>query len=228
MFLGNVKKAIIACAVLTGFQQICYANLERLYGHWIDTATYNRIVANPENTLANAGILIPYDWFVWNRREMREEYGDIEAHRLYFVNKVEWISENEAKIMFIHHINNSQSEQVRMIIQVVSDDVINIFSDSHRDKPRVLHRITNWQKKPVQTGLINMNGVRMYVKPDVQSDAWLVFNEYCKVEVIGRSIEKQTIGGVEAYWYEVRWDYEIDGWVFGAYLDLEDPDYFDG
>jgi hypothetical protein len=33
VFLDNVKKAVLVCIVLTGFQQFCHAELERLYGY---------------------------------------------------------------------------------------------------------------------------------------------------------------------------------------------------
>jgi hypothetical protein len=46
------------------------------------------------------------------------------------------------------------------------------------------------------------------------------FNSGDKVKVIGMSTEKQKIDGMESVWYRIQTDAHVEGWVFGAYVDL--------
>jgi hypothetical protein len=153
---------------------------------------------------------------------MKERYYDRERREECIVDKVEWISDRETRIMFAQPRSGSAYKPPDIVVQIVFDDVIKILSGPKNDKIKTLYRILDHSKKPVQIGVINTDGIGFHVKPNLESDVWLLLNEYYEVEVLGRSAEKEKIGKREAYWYEVRFtsDYTIDGWVFGAYLDF--------
>jgi hypothetical protein len=228
VFFGNVKRVVLACTVLAGLQQFCYAELERFYGYWAESKTYERTIANPGDAHMNRlNMAASMGMFRWNEQEKKEEYYELEGNRC-IVDTVEWMSDRDLVIKFVQPRNDFQFKPANMIIHVVADNIIKVLSGPYSNESKTFYRLSNLLKKPVQTGVINTGGVRLRVRPDVQSDVLLLCRENLKFEVIGRSAAKEKIGEVEAYWYEVRWDYVIDGWVFGAYLDLEDPDYFDG
>jgi hypothetical protein len=53
VFLGSIRKAVLVCVALAGFQQFCHAELERFYGCWAESGTYNRTIVNSENVRMN-------------------------------------------------------------------------------------------------------------------------------------------------------------------------------
>ena len=67
--------------------------------------------------------------------------------------------------------------------------------------------------------IINSNNVNFRKTPTmVDSNIFREFNLYEEIRVLQRSDFKQTIGNVNAYWYKVRADDDIEGWVYGQYL----------
>jgi hypothetical protein len=73
---------------------------------------------------------------------------------------------------------------------------------------------------PSTLGVINDTRVRFRTLPNLSSGTLLFFNPGDKVEIVGKSEEKQKIGGMEAYWYKVRWEKRLVGWVYGAYINI--------
>jgi hypothetical protein len=226
VFFANVKRLILTCIVLSGLQQFCYAELERFYGYWAESETYKRTIANPGDVHMNLlNMSSSMGMFRWNEQERKEEYYELEGNRC-IVEKVEWMSDRDMVIKFVQPRNDFQFKPADMIIHVVADNIIKVLSGPYSNTSKTFYRLSNLLKKPVQTGVINAGGVRFRVRPDLQSDVLMLREGNFKVEVIGRSAEKEKIGDIEAYWYEVRHEYVIDGWVFGAYLELDGPDYF--
>ncbi|MDA3849919.1 MAG: SH3 domain-containing protein [Spirochaetaceae bacterium] len=41
------------------------------------------------------------------------------------------------------------------------------------------------------------------------------------VEILGQSATEETIGSNTGYWYRVKTSDGLDGWVFGAFLELQ-------
>jgi hypothetical protein len=41
-----------------------------------------------------------------------------------------------------------------------------------------------------------------------------------KVEILETGQEKQNIGGMESVWYRIRTAANVEGWIFGAYIDV--------
>jgi hypothetical protein len=224
VFSGNVKRVVLVCIALAGFQQFCHAELEQIYGYWVDSTTYDRIVANSENErIGEMNMIGLLAMFRWDPRNLKEEYYALSEGEKQIVDKVEWVSEREIRIMFAKPQRGTSPKPPDIVVQIVFDDVIKVFSGPNNDQVKLLYRILNFLKKPVQRAVINADGVRFRVKPNLESDIWLVLNEDYGVDVLGRSAEKQKIGNLEAYWYEVRYDGIFDGWVFGAYLDFQGP-----
>jgi hypothetical protein len=160
--------------------------------------------------------------FRWDSRSLKDAYYTT-GIGTSIVDKVECVSEREIRIMFAQPQRGVSPKPPDIVVQIVFDDVIKIFSGPNNDQVKLLYRISNSLKEPVQRAAINADGVRFRVKPNLESDIWLLFNEGYGVEVLGRSAEKEKIGNIEAYWYEVRYDRIFDGWVFGAYLDFRGP-----
>jgi hypothetical protein len=71
-----------------------------------------------------------------------------------------------------------------------------------------------------QTGVINDARVRLRAQPNLKSEVLAYFNFGDNVKVIGTSAEKQNIDGMESVWYRIRTNAHVEGWVFGAYVDL--------
>jgi hypothetical protein len=193
---------------------------------------YDRTIANHGDMLSVMFAFGPSSsTFLRSAKDMAERYYDDERREECIVDKVEWVSERKLRIMFAQPRRDSPYKPPDIVVQIIFDDVIKVLSGPNNDQVKLLYRISSFLKEPVQRAFINADGVRFRVKPNVESDIWLLFDEGYRVEVLGWSAGKEKIGNVEAYWYEVRCyieGFKIDGWVFGSYLDLEDPDYFDG
>jgi hypothetical protein len=71
-----------------------------------------------------------------------------------------------------------------------------------------------------QTGVINDARVRLRAQSNLKSEVLAYFNSGDNVKVIGTSAEKQNIDSMESVWYRIKTDAHIEGWVFGAYVDL--------
>jgi len=117
-----------------------------------------------------------------------------------------------------------------IVLEYISRDLFRVISSVYNGDPNLdyLFRISDFAKKTQAKGRINDYGVRFRNKPELTSDVWLHFDFGEEVDILDISAEKQTIGELEAYWYEVRLNYpdtlgdgSLDGWVFGAYLDVE-------
>jgi len=116
-----------------------------------------------------------------------------------------------------------------IVLEYVSRDVFRVISSPYNGNPNLdyLYRISDFAKKPQAKGRINNYGVRLRNRPELTSDIWFNLDFEEKIEIIGMSEEKHIIGELEAYWYEVRVNFpnfgggSLDGWVFGAYLDVE-------
>ena len=70
-------------------------------------------------------------------------------------------------------------------------------------------------------GIINDDRVRLRKKFGIGSPVMrlLVLGE--QVDITGKSVRREVIGDVSAYWYEVRCKDNSTGWVYGQYVDLK-------
>jgi hypothetical protein len=132
-------------------------------------------------------------------------------------------------IMHIDHVQhfpprNSNELSEEEIVERLKDDYEKLIFDAIFKKV-----ITKKEKRSQATGVINNNEVRLRAKPELSGDILFNLDDREKIEIIGISENKHKNGEKEEYWYEVRIkykkifgderDYDIEGWIFGAYID---------
>jgi hypothetical protein len=69
-------------------------------------------------------------------------------------------------------------------------------------------------------GVIIQDGTALRVDPIVYSSRILLFNRAETVEIIEKSKEKSSAGSMTDYWYKVRNNSGINGWIFGPNLKI--------
>jgi hypothetical protein len=65
--------------------------------------------------------------------------------------------------------------------------------------------------------VVNDTNVNFRHEPVLENNVIRKFNLYEKVQVLQRSDFKQSIKGVNAYWYKVRSENGTEGWIFGQF-----------
>jgi hypothetical protein len=69
-------------------------------------------------------------------------------------------------------------------------------------------------------GVLNDDRVRIRAEPNLSGEIKGVVNRMDKVEILEGGLEKQKIGDMESIWYRIRTAGNVEGWVFGAYIDI--------
>jgi len=122
-----------------------------------------------------------------------------------------------------------------IVLEFITKDLLKVISWPYYSKEDYLCRIYDPALKPATKGTINNRNVRFRAFPELSGNIWFNLDYKEKVEILGISEEKQIIGDLEAYWYKVRITHKgfedfqngrnkIDGWVFGAYVDVDDKE----
>jgi hypothetical protein len=70
-------------------------------------------------------------------------------------------------------------------------------------------------------GVITSSHLRLRSKPSVTSQALTTLWRGYVLEILSRKPQKEEIEELFDYWYQIRYD-GLQGWVFGAYLELYD------
>lgn len=70
-------------------------------------------------------------------------------------------------------------------------------------------------------GVITSSHLRLRNKPSVESQALTTLWRGYVLEIISRKQQKEVVDELFDYWYQIRYD-GLQGWVFGAYLELYD------
>ncbi len=79
----------------------------------------------------------------------------------------------------------------------------------------------DWGFVNVRDGIMNDGGVRVRLHPGTSE---LILGQVEKgsiVKILEETAEKQTIGGQTASWYKVKLTNGLIGWVFGAFVDIQ-------
>lgn len=72
------------------------------------------------------------------------------------------------------------------------------------------------------TAKVTASGLRMRDNPiTTNSTVVASLNQGTIVEILGQSATEETIGGNTAYWFRIRTPEGLDGWVFGAFLEMQ-------
>jgi hypothetical protein len=69
-------------------------------------------------------------------------------------------------------------------------------------------------------GILNDDRVRVRSEPNLTGAVLGVVNRGDKVEILEAGREKQKIGDMESVWYKIQTNTNIEGWIFGAYIDM--------
>lgn len=69
-------------------------------------------------------------------------------------------------------------------------------------------------------GVLNDSHVRVRQSPNLQAQVLETLRKGYNVEVLERSGARMKIGQTEDYWYKIRTAAGVEGWAYGAYLDL--------
>jgi hypothetical protein len=197
-----------------------------LNGIWLSRNIYNSVVNNSEDRHLNNLTMIE-DRFQISWDEIKKEGGFRRGNDIYRIQRME-ISKDEIKMVYV-------PGKQEIIFKVISHDVLQVLA--HPYYSIFVHRIFDPAKPPIQWGTINDERVRFRNKPELSSGVWYYLRKGERVEIIGRSEEKQKIGEMEDYWYEIcissggssrekdglaRGGFFLSGWVYGAYIDIED------
>jgi hypothetical protein len=204
------------------------SDLGVLNGIWLSRNIYNSVVNNPTDRHLNDLTMIE-DRFNISWDETKKEGVFLTGMVGHHIQRME-ILDDEIKMVY------GPGKQ-EIIFKVVSHDVLQIMIHPYNQKYDYLYRIFDPAKPPIQWGTINDNWVRFRNKPELSSGVWYYLDFEERVEIIGRSEEKQKVGEMEEYWYEVcissegssgerdglaRGGFFLSGWVYGAYIDIED------
>ena len=67
-------------------------------------------------------------------------------------------------------------------------------------------------------GIVNQNRLRFRKKPDLSAEIIQYFDKGVLVKIIGATIRKARINGIEDYWYMVEYNF-TQGWIYSYYVD---------
>jgi len=200
-------------------------DIEDLNGVWLTPSQLNSYLSNSwDRGVVYHGLLEGWVIFHWNKTSKEGVfYRGVDRDTILSVEVVE-------KRVTIKYLYGDRGEKREIVLEYVSRDLLRIISSPNYYPSDYLCRISDFARKSQAKGKINNYGVRLRNKPELGNGAWFYLDFEEEVEILGISEEKQTIGELEAYWYEVRINISepffkgndvLDGWVFGAYLDIE-------
>jgi hypothetical protein len=84
-----------------------------------------------------------------------------------------------------------------------------------------LYRVRNVWDRAFEVGVINDRNVRVRKNPSTSTESIGQLDKGIQLAVVGQTKETQTIAGQSAPWLYVRLADGREGWVFGAFVDLE-------
>jgi hypothetical protein len=149
------------------------------------------------------------------------------------INEIKSIEINKKMATIYYYRSDMKyAYERKIILEYVSRDLIKVIESDYHRQPKYLYRIYDFSKKTKALGIINNARVRLRTKPELTGYVWFFLDYRERIEILGISEEKQQIGELEAYWYEIRVnnkeyldafgsDRYLDGWVFGAYVDVD-------
>ena len=225
------RKICFVLLIFAGKMVVNAFDLNTLNGIWLGRSTYNWVVNNPKDRHLNTLTMLEDRFQIsWDKDKNRGVL--IIGMEPNNIQKIETF-DNEIKMTYGYWENV-------ITFRIISEKIIQVINHPYNSKIEFLYRICNIEKPVLGVGNINENGVRFRDKPELTSGFFYLLNKNEHVEIIGRSKEKQKIGEMEDYWYEVsicdgtrnknsieRGLFFLDGWVFGAYINIENNEEFE-
>ena len=204
-------------------------NIENINGTWMTSRDLELSLNRREEREKITYFFLAEEWFIILWDDVTKKGIFQTGSQQNTIRNIE-VAGKRVKLVFLLHGREDFFER-EIVLEYITRDLFRIVSspfNGFTHKPDYLCRIGDFAKKPQAKGKINNYGVRFRNKPELTGDVWFKLDFGEEVEIIGVSEKKQTIGELEAYWYEVRINYPdiigdgvLDGWVFGAYLDVE-------
>jgi len=199
--------------------------IEDINGVWMENNFFELSLNNRQTREMNTFILMDNRFIIFWDDAAKKGVFQTGTQRNRLLN-VE-VAGKRIVIKFKPGLLREDTFEQEIILEYVSRDLFRFLASPFSSNPDYLCRISDFAKKPQAEGRIDNYGVRFRNRPELTSGVWFNLDFGEKVGILGISPEKQIIGELEAYWYEVRVLYDemtgdsLDGWVFGAYLDVE-------
>jgi hypothetical protein len=144
---------------------------------------------------------------------------DVDYYYILFLDK-NGRRQKEYKEIAVVHNDGYRDDTSLAGLCLVSPDrqyVLLFNSNSSVDKEGYVYKIIY-----LSVGILNDDRVRVRAEPNLTGATLGVVNRVDKVEILETGQEKQKIGDMESVWYKIRTDAGVEGWVFGAYVDMVD------
>jgi len=237
------NKTILTCCFIFLLNVFLSGNdfsIEDLNGIWLnkvfidDLDNPNSYLNNPEFEIEDRrskiifGVVDEQLTFEWDEKTKNGFF--IEGTERGNIIKADVLG-NRVTIIYKMGYKNNDS---KIVLEFVSRNLIKVISSPYYSNPNYLSRICDYAKTAKAAGKINNTGVRLRTEPSLKGKIWFNLDLNENVEILGISEEKQIIGDMKAFWYEVRINHyktglndlhgRLDGWVFGAYIDVDNRD----
>jgi len=229
MYVKKIFLFFVTLFLLTGTLFSDDFNITDINGVWM-TNSFLELSLNQREERWRSNFRLWDNWFIifWDDTAKKGVFQT--GSQVNVLCNIEVIGKNGKKmiIKFTYDFLKETTYEEEIVLEYVSRDSFRILSSPYLSNPDYLYRIGDFAKKPQAKGITNDYGVRFRNRPELSSGVWFNLDFGEELEIIGMSAEKQIIGELESYWYEVRLNFPgiigdgcLDGWVFGAYLDVE-------
>jgi len=222
------KRTIFPCCFLFLLNVFLFGSdftIEDINGIWIQKKFISHLNWPEKRQAVTFGIVDDQFTIIWDDKTKTGIFNEGPEY-----NNITRIVVAEKRIT-IYFANMSGGREKNIVLEFISRDLFKVISSPYNSNLEYLCRIYDYAKKPIAKGIINNSRVRLRTKPELTGDVWFYLDNREKIEILGISEEKQQIGELEAYWYEVRISHDdyirntgLDGWVFGAYVDVDDKE----
>jgi len=220
-----VKKIFFVFILLFLLEGMLFSDdfaVEDINGVWLTPEDMNDFLSNSyDRRVVLRGLLEDWLIFRWDKTAKEGIFQrGLDRDTILSVTAV-------GKRVTIKYFYRDGGYESEMVLEYISRNLFSVVSNPFNGKKiDRLCRISDFSKKPQAKGRINNYGVRLRNRSELTSDIWFNLDFEEKVEILGISEKKHIIGELESYWYEVRVNFpdfgggSLDGWVFGAYLDV--------
>jgi hypothetical protein len=144
-----------------------------------------------------------------------------------FFSRIE--KENEDTISIIYHYIEDNERKRPKIMRVHFADYNTFWFEEIQ--PEMIHGVgseASWYRmsgpgaRKMVTGVANDSKIRIRMSPDLRGKVLGHLEKGDEITVIGLTEKKEKIDGLESSWHKVKTTAGLEGWVYGAYLDLEE------
>ncbi len=230
---------IFLALVITGcFSESFQVENEDINGVWCDANKYAWCISNPNNKLSLVSRIFSWGSAKSANSGIMEFDVNSAPYPLFFdaglanfrIKSIQKLTSTSLSVIVYRYsdVNDPNTYwEYSIILHFIDRDTMWIESEYYKNKGNrygkkaLWHKISGPPRIQPLSGVINDTRVRIRTKPDLKSDTWGFLNTGDRVTIIDKSEKQQKIGEVEAYWYKVDAEVYPDGWVFGAFINIE-------